>query len=110
MNNEINRIVKGNCSFSIFDLILSEEELILKSWTGAPPKKCETCQRLIVKSFVDGKTRNGYWAIMCPDCVPSFGVGLGLGKGQKYTKNKAGNWIKDEKTVKGKAFTFSEDN
>jgi hypothetical protein len=35
--------------------------------------------------FVDGKLAGGPWAIMCVLCHLAFGVGLGTGKGQKYS-------------------------
>ena len=34
--------------------------------------------------FVDGRTIKGPWALMCISCFEAFGVGLGLGCGQKY--------------------------
>ena len=46
---------------------------------------CNFCERdLNGQEFVDGKTRHGPWAIMCIPCHKVQGVGLGLGKGQKY--------------------------
>jgi hypothetical protein len=32
---------------------------------------------------VDGKTKMGPWAYMCEDCHTVYGVGLGVGKGQR---------------------------
>jgi len=52
--------------------------------------KCDLCNADIsvgkVKYFVDGKvnTCGGAWALMCPSCHDLYGVGLGLGIGQKY--------------------------
>ncbi len=38
-----------------------------------------------VEYFVDGKVKGvSAWALMCPVCFERFGVGLGLGLGQKY--------------------------
>ena len=37
--------------------------------------------------FVDGRTVNSHWAVMCPECFEYYGVGLGVGKGQKYDFN-----------------------
>jgi len=34
--------------------------------------------------FIDGRTEYGPWALMCPRCFEKNGVGLGIGKGQKY--------------------------
>jgi len=53
-------------------------------WLGTTPVKCDCCTREPRKFFVDGKTRFGPWMIMCDECFSQFGVGLGLGKGQKY--------------------------
>jgi hypothetical protein len=41
--------------------------------------KCDFCAEVAV---VDGKTRFGPWAYMCLLHFRSYGVGLGLGKGQ----------------------------
>ena len=36
-------------------------------------------------TFVDGRTRNGQWGIMCPTCRIDEGrLTLGVGLGQKY--------------------------
>jgi hypothetical protein len=53
-------------------------------WMGTTPVKCGCCTRDPKKFFVDGKTRFGPWAIMCEECFPQFGRGLGDGRGQKY--------------------------
>jgi len=62
-----------------------------KKWMGTRPSKCEMCtiqnkttDLSKFSYFVDGKTVYGYWAIMCPSCDGEFGVGYGLGLGQKY--------------------------
>lgn len=36
-----------------------------------------------VEACYDGKTRMGSWAYMCEDCFLTYGVGLGLGRGQR---------------------------
>ena len=38
----------------------------------------------IENTFIDGKTKFGPWGIMTPASFEKFGIGLGLGKGQKY--------------------------
>jgi len=58
-----------------------------KSWDGAEPDACDICDGRIPKTFVDGATRMGPWAVMCPACHASHGVGLGTGRGQKYVKD-----------------------
>jgi hypothetical protein len=37
-----------------------------------------------VPATVDGATKGGPWASMCDDCHADMGVGLGVGKGQRY--------------------------
>lgn len=53
-------------------------------WVGDTPMRCDLCKKSIVNEFVDGKLHNGPWAIMCTDCHCENGVGLGLGRGQKF--------------------------
>ena len=44
----------------------------------------QTCQLCYSKTAtVDGKTKMGPWAFMCEACHTVFGVGLGVGKGQR---------------------------
>ena len=70
-------------------------------WHGAIPTQCEVCGGKIKDEFIDGKTKVGFWANMCPACHKEFGVGLGTGKGQKYNvrKIKGGGteWMKVSK-------------
>lgn len=48
---------------------------------------CQLCQQdpliLYQVAHYDGKTRMGPWAYMCRQCFKQYGIGLGLGKGQK---------------------------
>lgn len=46
--------------------------------------------------IIDGKTKQGPWALMTPESFASFGVGLGLGLGQKYVRQTDGRWLKTE--------------
>jgi len=55
-----------------------------KAWIGKPPKECQLCLSPLKTTFIDGKTLDGAWAIMCPHCFKVYGVGLGVGKGQEY--------------------------
>lgn len=50
----------------------------------------------IGKTFIDGRTKSGPWAIMQPKSFAKYGVGLGTGKGQKYEKQPDGKWLKIE--------------
>jgi hypothetical protein len=52
-------------------------------WIGSVPG-CDFCGRAPGLVFYDAKTKNGYWASMCPDCYNAHGVGLGTGRGQMY--------------------------
>ena len=66
--------------------------MVTKKWFGSPPK-CDFCGEENLDEFTDGKTRYGPWAVMCKDCAPSRGVGLGLGRGQFYK-------LQDEEYIK----------
>lgn len=56
-------------------------------WSGKPIKDCDICKRQIQRNFVDGRTSNGQWGIMCPSCRISEGrLILGVGLGQKYDR------------------------
>lgn len=57
----------------------------VKKWLS-PINGCEICSANLknLQFFVDGKTSNGYWAVMCPKCFMTIGVGLGIGRGQAY--------------------------
>jgi len=48
---------------------------------------CNICKQRPAK--YDGKTTRGPWANMCQKCFENYGVGLGLGKGQKLIAQKA---------------------
>jgi len=54
-------------------------------WRGGKPEKCDLCSRELVGWFVDGKTRMGPWAVIGKCCFKEFGVGLGTGRGQRYS-------------------------
>jgi len=57
-----------------------------KKWRGTWPTICNLCDISLKdqKYFVDGITKYGTWALMCPQCHMFEGVGLGLGRGQRY--------------------------
>jgi hypothetical protein len=59
-------------------------------WNGTPPAQCEVCSCSLIRcgEFIDGKTKMGPWAVMCPGCHKSYGQGLGTGKGQKYARRE----------------------
>ncbi len=58
----------------------------MKKWLSSF-EECDICHthlKGVVEYFVDGKTVQGPWALMCPECHAKYGYGLGLGYGQKY--------------------------
>ncbi len=48
-------------------------------------ESCQLC-RTRKPAVIDGKTIMGTWAFMCQRCHTQYGVGLGLGKGQKLER------------------------
>lgn len=56
------------------------------AYIGISGQFCEVCGSSITDEFYDAKTKRGPWAIMCPRCFVTHGVGLGTGKGQHYRK------------------------
>ena len=58
----------------------------MKKWSGKVPVR-DDFGYPIVGTFIDGRTRMGPWAIMSLSTFNEHGVGLGLGKGQKYRLN-----------------------
>lgn len=64
-------------------------------WQGTVPPRCDFCEEEIVDTFIDGRTKQGSWAIMCLHDHIMHGVGLGLGYGQQYAKTEDGlYWTK----------------
>ena len=57
-----------------------------KKWMGTWPAKCDLCNDQLAEEeeFIDGRTKEGPWALMCTMCHIIHGVGLGTGRGQKY--------------------------
>lgn len=53
-------------------------------WVSEKPEKCDICGQPITSTFIDGRTAQGFWAIMCVACHRLIGVGVGEGKGQIY--------------------------
>ena len=58
-----------------------------KKWKSEKPVDCDICKCSLTNDdyFIDGRLEyGGQWAIMCVECFNKYGVGLGLGRGQKY--------------------------
>jgi hypothetical protein len=60
-------------------------------WGSRVPAECDLCQAKIKKVFVDGKVYGGSWGYMCMQCYQLNGLGLGVGRGQKYELDQADN-------------------
>lgn len=56
---------------------------------------CDVCGVKINGTCVDGRTRMGPWGLMCLKCHRTHGVGLGVGKGQRYTRRADGTFWKE---------------
>ncbi len=72
------------------DEILREEGLVER--TALFDFYCDICSRegmRLVPAVYDAKTKYAYWAYMCELCFQKYGIGLGLGKGQKLKKENA---------------------
>jgi hypothetical protein len=48
----------------------------------------------LAKVFVDGRTKSGPWGIMHELCHVKEGMGLGVGRGQRYDLTEDGRWLK----------------
>ena len=48
--------------------------------------RCDLCGKVNLPELVDGATRMGPWANMCEPCFRKAGVGLGMGRGQRYVE------------------------
>lgn len=75
---------------------MTEKRATEKYWMGDPPTHCDMDgSHIITTEFVDGRTRMGPWANMCPACHTEFGSGVGMGRGQHYRKREEdGRWLK----------------
>lgn len=79
-------LVRNTAHLEIFMAIGSK-------WAGKPIEKCDLCENTLMQVFVDGRTANGQWAIMCPTCRIEEGcMNLGPGLGQKYERTQATAW------------------
>jgi hypothetical protein len=66
-------------------------------WVGIPPSNCDITGEGLSREFIDGKTKNGPWAIMSPTTWSKYGCGrLGVGFGQRYVRQLDGRFKKVE--------------
>jgi hypothetical protein len=65
-------------------------------WIGSTIGPKDDYGAAITDEFIDGKTKHGPWAILAPITYRRHGVGLGLGRGQRYKKQEDGKWLKVE--------------
>jgi hypothetical protein len=56
-------------------------------WIGNPPEQCDLCGAGLEDVFYDAKTHGGPWGFLCVRCFKAHGIGLGMGRGQKYRRN-----------------------
>ncbi len=75
-------------------------------WNGTVPTRCDLSVPPVALSvedatlhdvkrmFVDGRTKDGPWAIMCMKCFTTQGLGLGTGRGQLYRLQPNNTWLK----------------
>jgi hypothetical protein len=60
-----------------------------------PPANCDLCVRALAQDeyFVDGRVKGRGCGFMCVDCFGEHGVGLGLGIGQLYRRERDRRWL-----------------
>lgn len=78
-----------------------------KGWMCGRPTECDICAKPLKTEVVDGKMNRqagGHWAYMCVPCHTLQGVGLGVGRGQRY-KLVNGDWIKIQEDKNGEVKT-----
>jgi hypothetical protein len=76
------------------EMIMAENKAAIY-WIGVIDR-CDICNGKLLKTFVDGRTIRGPWGAMHVKCHAVFGVGLGVGRGQRYEQQENGRWLKVE--------------
>lgn len=56
------------------------------TWDSKLPITCDACKRDLGHWFIDGITVDGIGAILCCACHQEIGTGIGIGKGQVYSR------------------------
>ena len=75
---------------------MSQETKDRITWRSAVPTQCQATGLAIIDTFIEGRTVTGAWAIMHPTGHKLYGCGLGNGRGQKYTRQEDGTWLRTE--------------
>lgn len=58
-------------------------------------KLCDLCQKDAKDTFYDAFVpRYRTWGNLCRDCFSDEGCNLGTGRGQRYSRQPDGTWIK----------------
>jgi hypothetical protein len=66
---------------------------IAKMWTG--DTRCNNCVAQIKGKLYDARvTRDGHWATLCERCFKQTRASLGTGRGQEYTQQSNGKFVK----------------
>jgi hypothetical protein len=71
-------------------------DVTAKYWMGSRIGDRDDFDNPIKDQFIDGATRHGPWGIMSPYSHRVHGIGLGTGRGQRYKRQKDGQWLKVE--------------
>lgn len=64
-----------------------------KYWVGDTPRMCDMCREPFTDEFSEC-AMYGVWGCFCPRCVRRYELSYGMGKGQRYTKQADGRWMK----------------
>jgi hypothetical protein len=79
-----------------FDAMANDGAVVQDCYFIDPPASCDLCERAFEREeyFVDGRVKGaGACGFMCTDCFVDHGVGLGLGIGQLYRRERDGRWL-----------------
>jgi len=67
-----------------------------KSYSNAP-SICDICESDFAGIMYDALTVHGRWGNLCRRCFRTHGIGLGTGKGQRYTQSRyTDEWVKTD--------------
>jgi hypothetical protein len=92
-DDEARKELNGEPRRALGKALRAEPTPPVKRWNGTIPN-CDFCG---TRGFVDGKTKQGPWAVMCPPCAAAHGIGIGPGIGQEY--DRTGELVAGSSTV-----------